>query len=67
MAWQARARRQSEERERLLAEQRRIFGGESEEDDEDGLCWNMMDYFVKLDFITETDGGDKSEGVRHLL
>ncbi|KAL8738788.1 MAG: hypothetical protein Q9181_000466 [Wetmoreana brouardii] len=56
MAWQARERRQREERDKLLADQRRIFGGESGEDDEDGLCSNMMEYFVGLDFIMETDG-----------
>ncbi|KAL8991531.1 MAG: hypothetical protein Q9177_000068 [Variospora cf. flavescens] len=46
IAWQRHDRRQREEPERLLAEQRRIFGGEveegDEEGDEDGLCSNMM-------------------------
>ncbi|KAI4155139.1 MAG: hypothetical protein LQ341_000236 [Variospora aurantia] len=42
IAWQRHDRRQREEPERLLAEQRRIFGGEMEEGDEDGLCSNMM-------------------------
>lgn len=51
MAWQARERRQKEERERLLIEQRRIFGGEAEEDNEHDLCSNMADYFFGLDFL----------------
>lgn len=51
VAWQNRERRQREEWERLAAEQQRIFGGEKGEGDEDGLCSNMMEYFVKLDFI----------------
>ncbi|KAL8838986.1 MAG: hypothetical protein Q9170_001916 [Blastenia crenularia] len=55
-----RERRQREERDRLLAEQRRIFGGEAGEDDEHGLCSNMLDYFAGLDFITEADGRDES-------
>ncbi|KAL8953101.1 MAG: hypothetical protein Q9222_001039 [Ikaeria aurantiellina] len=55
IAWQARDRRQREEREKLLAEQRRIFGGENEDGDEDGLCSSMMEYFAGLDFIMETD------------
>lgn len=58
MAWQARERRQKEERDRLLTEQRRIFGGESGEEDDNGLCSNMMQYFVGLDFIMECDGRD---------
>ncbi|KAI4206024.1 MAG: hypothetical protein LQ346_001334 [Caloplaca aetnensis] len=55
-AWQTRERRQREEQEKLLAEQRRIFGGEPEERDEDGLCSNMMEYFIGLDFIMEPEG-----------
>lgn len=59
-AWQTRERRQREEREALLAEQKRIFGGETEEDvDEDGLCSNMLEYFIGLDFIMQTEGGDE--------
>lgn len=54
-AWQTRQRRQQEEYERLLTEKRRIFGGESGEDDENGLCSNMMEYFSGLDFIMEAD------------
>lgn len=56
LAWQTRERRQREEREKLLAEQTRIFGGEQGEDDADGLCSNMLEYFVGLDFIMEPDG-----------
>ncbi|KAL8761908.1 MAG: hypothetical protein Q9184_002012 [Pyrenodesmia sp. 2 TL-2023] len=56
VAWQIRERRQREEQEKLSAEQQRIFGGEPEERDEDGLCCNMMEYFVGLDFIMEAEG-----------
>ena len=59
MAWQARERRQRGEREKLLAAQRRIFGGETGEEDEHGLCSAMMDYFVGLEFIM-ADGTDES-------
>ena len=51
LAWQVRERRQAEERQKLEAEQRRIFGGESGERDEDGLCKSMMEFFGTLDFI----------------
>ena len=54
--WRARERKQREEAEKLLAERKRIFGGENEEEDNDGLCSNMMEYFVGLDFIMESDG-----------
>ena len=50
-AWQTRERRQSEERLALDALQRRIFGGEKGEGDEDGLCLRMAEYFGSLDFI----------------
>ncbi|KAL8810744.1 MAG: hypothetical protein Q9223_000085 [Gallowayella weberi] len=56
VAWQTRERRQREERDKLLAEQRRIFGGETGEDDDEGLCSNMMEYFVGLDFLIDMDG-----------
>lgn len=55
IAWLAREAKQREEREKLLAEQKRIFGGENEEEDSDGLCSNMMEYFVGLDSIMESD------------
>ena len=52
LAWQARERKQKEECERLKEEQRRIFGGDSQDaDDDDGLCTRMMDYFVGLDYL----------------
>lgn len=50
-AWQVRERKQREERLKLRAEQTRIFGGEGDEGDEDGLCGKMMDFFGGLDFI----------------
>ena len=28
-----------------------IFGGDGDETDEYDLCWKMMDYFLKLDYI----------------
>ncbi|KAL8733145.1 MAG: hypothetical protein Q9166_002337 [cf. Caloplaca sp. 2 TL-2023] len=56
MAWQSRERRQREEQEKLLTDQRRIFGGENGEEDEEGLCSNMLEYFAGLDFIMEPDG-----------
>lgn len=54
LAWQVRERRQREEREKLRAEQKRIFGGDSQDgDDEEGLCVRMMDYFVGLDYLED--------------
>ena len=58
MAWQVRERRQKEERDNLMAERRRIFGGERGDDDDEGLCTNMMQYFTGLDFIMEGEGHD---------
>ncbi|KAL8994815.1 MAG: hypothetical protein Q9169_005322 [Polycauliona sp. 2 TL-2023] len=46
IAWLARERRHREEREKLMEDQKRIFGGENEEEDTDGLCSSMMEYFV---------------------
>jgi len=43
-AWQTREKRQREER-------KRIFGGESDENDEDDICSKMMEYFNGLDYI----------------
>lgn len=55
LAWQARERKQRDECERLREEQKRIFGGDSQDgdddDDDDGLCTLMMDYFVGLDYL----------------
>lgn len=53
IAWQVRERRQKEERERLKQEQRRIFGGDSQDGDDDGLCTKMMDYFIGLDYLED--------------
>ncbi|CAL8574292.1 hypothetical protein XPA_000257 [Xanthoria parietina] len=41
---------------RYIAWLKRIFGGEIDEEDTDGLCSNMMGYFVGLDFIMESEG-----------
>lgn len=51
VAWQVRERRQKEERERLKEEQRRIFGDDSQDGVDDGLCTKMMDYFTGLDYL----------------
>ncbi len=52
LAWQVRERKQEEERKRLEDEQKRIFGGDSQDGvDDDGLCTKMMDYFVGLDYL----------------
>ncbi len=51
-AWQVREKRQKEEKEKLEADQRRIFGGESQDgDDAEFLCSHMMDYFAGLDYL----------------
>ena len=55
IAWQGRDRKQREEQERLRAEQRRVFGGDSQDgDDADGLCVKMMEYFVGLEYLEES-------------
>lgn len=46
IAWQDLETRQREERQR-----KRIFGGESDEGDEDGICSRMMEFFNGLDYI----------------
>lgn len=51
LAWQARERKQNEEREQIRAEQKRIFGGDSQDGDDDDLCSRMMDYFDGLDYL----------------
>ena len=52
IAWQNRDRKQREERERLKEEQRRIFGGDSQDgDDDEGLCGRMLDFFVAMDYL----------------
>ena len=50
-ALQARERRQQEERRKLELEQIRIFGGDENESDDNGLCIKMMDYFSGLDYL----------------
>ena len=56
IAWQARDRRQREERAKLEAEKRRIFGGDESDNErgtgeDDILCEKMLEYFGGLDFI----------------
>lgn len=51
LAWQARERKQKDECERLMQERKRIFGGDGNEEEDDGLCSKMMDYFVRLDYL----------------
>ena len=54
MAWQARDRRQREEKASLEAEKRRIFGepeAANTNGEDDILCEKMLEYFVGLDFI----------------
>ena len=55
LAWQAREREQWEEQEKLRQEQRRIFGGDSQDrgEDADRLCASMLDYFDRLDYLKE--------------
>lgn len=51
-AWQVKEKRQKEEKEKLKTDQRRIFGGDSQDDDDtEFLCTQMMDYFVGLDYL----------------
>ena len=51
IAWQNREKKQREEQNRLLEARKRIFGGESDEGDDEGLCAKMMEYFNGLDYI----------------
>lgn len=51
IAWQAKDKKQVEERAKLAVEKKRMFGGESDEGDEEGLCSRMLEYFGGLDFI----------------
>ena len=53
LAWQARERKQKDECERLKEERKKIFGGDGDEGEDDGLCSRMMDYFVRLDYLEE--------------
>ena len=51
LAWQARDREQKDECQRLKEERKRIFGGDGNDGEDDGLCSRMMDYFVRLDYL----------------
>ena len=54
--YQARQPRESKPRKawgRLQEERNRIFGGDSNDGEDDGLCSEMMDYFVRLDYLSE--------------
>ncbi|KAL9128293.1 MAG: hypothetical protein Q9217_002998 [Psora testacea] len=54
LAWQTRERTLKEERQRLRQEQKRIFGGDSQDgEDDDGLCSKMMEYFGGLDYLKD--------------
>ena len=55
MVWQIRERRHNDERERRRQDQRRIFGGDSQDSSEDGdrLCSNMMAFFDGLDYLKD--------------
>lgn len=52
-AWQPRECKQRKEWMRLKEERNRIFGGDSNDGEDDGLCSKMMDYFVRLDYPSE--------------
>lgn len=55
-AWKRREERQREERQRLKAEQRRIFGGDSQDgEEEDGLCTKMLDFYNGLDYLDDSE------------
>ena len=51
IAWKAHEKRRQEERRRWEMEQIRIFGGDENDKDDDGLCTKMLDYFTALDYI----------------
>ena len=51
LAWQSRERKQKVEYEKLREERNRIFGGDGNDGEGDGLCSRMMDYFVRLDYL----------------
>ena len=50
-AWHTRSRKPKEEIERLQEERKRIFGGDGDDREDDGLCWRMMDYFKRLNYL----------------
>ena len=49
--WQSRAKKEKIDRERVEEERKRIFGGDDTDGEDDGLCWRMMDFFVRLDYL----------------
>lgn len=51
LAWQAKERTQKEEYQKIREERKRIFGGDSNDGEDDALCSNMMDYFTTLDYL----------------
>ena len=51
MAWKNREKRQREERQKLMEERTRLFGGDNEEPDEGDLCSKMLEYFEGLGYI----------------
>jgi len=51
IAWQAREKRQREEKEKLKAEQDRLFGEAQDDDEDEWLCGQMLNYFGSLDYI----------------
>lgn len=56
LAWKRREERQAEEKQRLKAQQRWIFGGDSQDGDEaDDLCPRMLDFFQRLDYLRDVE------------
>ena len=49
--WQRREKTEKVERESMEEERNRIFGGDGSDGEDDGLCWRMMDFFVRLDYL----------------
>lgn len=50
-SWQAREKNEKVEWEGTKEERKRIFGGDGSDGEDDGLCWRMMDFFVRLDYL----------------
>ena len=48
---QAREKKEKVEWEIMKEERKRIFGGDGSEEEDDGLCWRMMDFFVRLEYL----------------
>ena len=36
----------------MKEERKRIFGGDGSDEEDDGLCWRMMGFFVRLDYLS---------------